>query len=168
MSFHADLLEQAEHLARREPRRPRQVSLRRAISDAYYALFHLLTYEAARLFVRDDELWKLTNRVYGHAEMSRVSTSFAAGEWPRTFNPVKATMPMPQPIRNVASAFVDLQDARHDADYNLAKVFARREALAHIARAKQAFADWEAVRGEDLARIYLGCFLLWDKWDKTR
>lgn len=41
MAFPDDLLEQAVHLARREPGRPRQASLRRAISTAYYALFHL-------------------------------------------------------------------------------------------------------------------------------
>ncbi len=42
MAFHDDLLEQANHLARRERGRPRQASLRRAVSSAYYALFHLL------------------------------------------------------------------------------------------------------------------------------
>jgi len=37
-----DLLAQAKHLASKEPKRPRQASLRRAISGAYYALYHLL------------------------------------------------------------------------------------------------------------------------------
>jgi len=37
MSLHADLLAQAEYLAKKEPKRPRQASLRRAISAAYYA-----------------------------------------------------------------------------------------------------------------------------------
>ena len=41
MSFPNDLLEQARHLANREPKRPKQASLRRAVSTAYYALFHL-------------------------------------------------------------------------------------------------------------------------------
>jgi hypothetical protein len=40
------LLEQAQHLVKREPKRPKQASLRRAISTAYYALFHLLISEA--------------------------------------------------------------------------------------------------------------------------
>jgi hypothetical protein len=43
MPFADDLLEQSLHLANREPKRPRQASLRRAISTAYYALFRLLT-----------------------------------------------------------------------------------------------------------------------------
>jgi uncharacterized protein (UPF0332 family) len=42
MAFPDDLLEQANHLANREPELPRQASLRRAVSAAYYALFHLL------------------------------------------------------------------------------------------------------------------------------
>ena len=50
MSLHADLLEQAEQLAQLDPRRPKQANLRRAVSSAYYALFHLLTWEASALY----------------------------------------------------------------------------------------------------------------------
>lgn len=42
MALADDLLEQAHYLAKREPKRPRQASLRRAVSTAYYSLFHLL------------------------------------------------------------------------------------------------------------------------------
>ncbi len=77
-------------------------------------------------------------------------------------------MPIPQALRDVAGAFVDLQEARHEADYNLAKTFIRSEAFDHIGRAAQAFADWETIRKEDLARVYLGCFLLWKQWNETR
>jgi len=42
MSIHADLLAQAKQLARKEPQRPRQASLRRAVSAAYYALFQMI------------------------------------------------------------------------------------------------------------------------------
>jgi hypothetical protein len=38
MPYAHDLLEQAKHLANREKKRPRQASLRRAVSTAYYAL----------------------------------------------------------------------------------------------------------------------------------
>jgi len=47
MPYPDHLLEQAHHLAKRERNRPRQASLRRAVSTAYYALFHLLISEAA-------------------------------------------------------------------------------------------------------------------------
>ena len=46
MAFADDLLEQAYHLANRESGDPKQASLRRAVSTAYYALFHLLIDEA--------------------------------------------------------------------------------------------------------------------------
>ena len=49
MALSNDLLEQALHLATRESKRPRQASLRRAISSAYYGLFHLLIGEATRV-----------------------------------------------------------------------------------------------------------------------
>ncbi len=75
---------------------------------------------------------------------------------------------MPPTLMNVAKTFVDLQEARHEADYNLSKSFTRQEALAIVRRVEQAFVDWSGIRQDDFARTYLGCFLLWDKWDKER
>jgi len=46
MAFADDLLEQAYHLANLETGDPKQSSLRRSVSTAYYALFHLLIDEA--------------------------------------------------------------------------------------------------------------------------
>jgi hypothetical protein len=42
MGIAEDLLRQADHLATYEGSNPSQASLRRAVSTAYYALFHLL------------------------------------------------------------------------------------------------------------------------------
>ena len=42
MAYADDLLELAKHLANLEPVNPRQACMRRAVSTAYYALFHLL------------------------------------------------------------------------------------------------------------------------------
>ena len=50
MAFHQDLLKQAIQLARNESRKPKQASLRRAVSTAYYALFHFLIYETCKLW----------------------------------------------------------------------------------------------------------------------
>ena len=51
MNLHNELLRQARHLATKEPRRPLQASLRRAVSAAYYALYHLLVDDAVRRMV---------------------------------------------------------------------------------------------------------------------
>lgn len=48
MALPHDLLEQAQFFVHRESRKPKQASLRRAVSAAYYAAFHLLASEAAR------------------------------------------------------------------------------------------------------------------------
>jgi uncharacterized protein (UPF0332 family) len=51
MAFADDLLEQAYHLANRDRENPKQASLRRAVSTAYYALYHLLIDEAVSQMV---------------------------------------------------------------------------------------------------------------------
>ena len=61
------LLEQAQHLVKREPKRPKQASLRRAISTAYYALFHLLISEAVLNWRRAEDRVEL-------ARMSSIRT----------------------------------------------------------------------------------------------
>ena len=45
MPFPDDLLEQAIDLAMKETGEPKQAGLRRAVSTAYYALFHFLIEE---------------------------------------------------------------------------------------------------------------------------
>jgi uncharacterized protein (UPF0332 family) len=71
MAFPNDLLEQALHLANREPKRPKQASLRRAVSTAYYALFHLLSIETAKNWRRPAERPTVA-RMLEHMPMSKV------------------------------------------------------------------------------------------------
>jgi len=63
MSLPHDLLAQARLLATKEPRRPKDASLRRAVSTAYYALFHLLTDEASRFLISGSSRDPLRNLV---------------------------------------------------------------------------------------------------------
>ena len=168
MALHDDLLAQAGQLASRERTRPKQASLRRAVSAAYYALFHLLTWEATGLIAKDDRLRQLLVRTYGHAEMLKVSKKFADGTWPAAFDPVKPAIRLPQALQDVAAAFVVLQQARHEADYDLAKTYTRSETRELVALARQAFQAWKRMRKDDAARVYLSCFLLWEAWSKKR
>ena len=82
MSLHADLLRQARQLALKEPRRPSQASLRRAIAASYYALFHLLVDEATkRMFSGRDRaaLRGCLGRAFVHGDMKRVAQQFSDG-----------------------------------------------------------------------------------------
>jgi hypothetical protein len=53
MAYHNDLLEQAIDLIHYKPSDPNQAALRRAVSTAYYALFHLLISETTLNWSRD-------------------------------------------------------------------------------------------------------------------
>ena len=172
MSLHHDLLEQAEHLVVRERRRPRQASLRRAISAAYYALFHLLIAEASTLVLPDRTSAGSRSRLgrtFGHAEMKRVAQAFSS---PNPRSPaaldrlVQAAPPIPPDLATVAEVFVDLQDQRHEADYNTANRYTRQEASAAVASARRAIEAWGRIRSHPVARTFLVSLVAWNKWDR--
>ena len=168
MGFPDDLLGQAEHLAKLDRKRPKQASLRRAISAAYYALFHRLISEASWLPVKDYQVASCIARAPSHAKMNEVSKLFANGKLPKAFGSVASRFPVKSELKQVAQAFVDLQQARHDADYDLAKNFRRGETLAFVERVRQEFRDWDAVRKERVASIYLACLLIGKDLDRGR
>jgi hypothetical protein len=163
MSLAHDLLEQARHLSRREPRRPRQASLRRAISAAYYALFHLMIQEAAGTLVARPELRARFARAFDHGDMKQASRAFANPQ-PTQMSALAGGTPIPPDLQDVAAAFVELQEARHEADYNIDRSFTRLESTNLVARAAQAFETWQAIRADPVARTYLAALLLWKKW----
>jgi hypothetical protein len=165
MAVYDDLLEQARHLASREPRRPRQASLRRAVSAAYYALFHLLAAEGARQLspIRPAMLRARIRRAFAHRNMQEVCRQFAAGG-PNAVVTQLLDGPLQPELRQVANAFAELQDARHDADYNLATTFARIDVLQKVDLAEQAFAAWRVVRAEPHASVFLAALLLQHQW----
>jgi hypothetical protein len=165
MALHDDLLEQARHLALREPRRPRQASLRRAVSAAYYALFHLLAAEGAGRFspIRPTMLRARIRRAFAHRNMQEVCRQFAAGS-PNALAAQLLNEPLQRQLRQVASAFAELQDARHDADYNLATTFTRIDVLQKVDLTEQAFAAWRTVRADSNASVFLAALLLQHQW----
>lgn len=143
------LLEQARQLALRDKKRPLQVSLRRAVSAAYYALFHLLVRDASHSLTRafDKRLRLLLPRAFGHEEMAQACGTFAAaGKKPAIITAIYPGLVIPPELSSVAQAFIDLQKARHDADYATHRSWTRTETLTEVERAEQAFLDWEKVR----------------------
>jgi hypothetical protein len=160
--LHSQLIEQAHHLAARERRKPRQASLRRAVSTAYYALFHFLIDEACRLVFgtahNRRHLRFALSRAFDHGAMKAASKSFAGGTLPATFD---WKLPIPADLSFVADTFIALQEERHDADYNLARSFRREEAVVVIASVEQCFALWPTIQNDDSTRLYLVSLLAW-------
>lgn len=164
MSLAADLLEQASHLADREIARPRQASLRRAISAAYYALFHLLGAEAASMAAPSSpyNLRAQVQRALTHKEMRTACAGISSG------NPTPAFVQLAgrpsQNLTRVATAFVELQEERHKADYDVLAKFARTDVKLLVQQCHGAFAAWETIRGSDEANVFLAALLSQARW----
>ena len=62
-------------------------------------------------------------------------------------------------LRDVAAAFVELQGARHQADYEL-EAFFWPEGARLVARATEAYQTWLEIRGEPQAIVFLTALLL--------
>jgi len=158
MPYAADLLEQARHLAKRGKKRPRQASLRRAVSTAYYALFHLLISEATLNWKRVDQR-PLLARFFEHGKMKTASDK-QRGETNRFINSTPPPAPGPildcaRQLHRVANLFFQAQQQRQIADYDNATPWTRTEALALISQVDLAFESWRAIRDEPVAQAYL-------------
>lgn len=156
MTLAADLLDQADRLARQGKGRPKQANLRRAVSTAYYALFHLLGAEAADRLVpaTPRDLGALFQRAMDHATMKRICRSFADAKAPPALDRF-VTSAIEAELATVAEAFVELQRARHAADYDVLHTLTRRETLDLIGAARDAFVKWRIVRRRPNANLFL-------------
>lgn len=105
-----DFLASARKLVRSSRGRPRQSDLRRAVSTAYYALFHALAQDAANLLtgVGANRARKAWSQVYRSLEHG-----FAKNACKQA-----ASLGFPPDLRDVADAFIRLQESRHKADYD--------------------------------------------------
>ena len=164
------LLEQATHLARRERTRPRQASLRRAVSAAYYGFFHFLIREALRQIGPNlsEENFNRAYRWFDHGTMSRVGRAFSQ-EVVRIPNSKDVLIQKNDPgIMFIAENFAELQELRHLADYDPSAVFLRAEVLDRISHIDDAFAVWNLgkVKKSPEANTFLLSLLLWERWGK--
>src|SRR5258708_28082684 len=105
MGIAQDLLQQADHLASYEGVNPSQASLRRAVSTAYYALFHLLTEDAALRWSGSAEARTGIERAFQHGPMRNTSIQFQQQNWKDWYGNKRA---IPLAIQEIAAAFVDL------------------------------------------------------------
>jgi len=122
MGLAQDLLQQAAHLATYKGSDPSQASLRRAVSAACYALFHLLIEDASPRWQGSPEARTGLERAFDHGPMKNISMQFRKPSWQDWHgNP----QPVPPALQRVASVFVDLQEERHTADYETTNSGAR-------------------------------------------
>ncbi|MGB6687604.1 MAG: hypothetical protein WBE76_07155 [Terracidiphilus sp.] len=162
------LLEQAKHLARRERTRPRQASLRRALSTSSYALFHFLIREAVKQIGPNltDDNYNRVYRWFDHGAMYRVARMFSE-DLVRIPNSKDVLIQNNDTrIEFVAQHFADLQELRHSADYDPGAMFLRADVLQNIDFLESVFSVWPTVRSTPEGNAFLLSLLMWEKWSK--
>lgn len=154
MDFARELLELAQALASLHPEKPHQSSLRRAVSTAYYAIFHLLISEATSNWARP-ELRASLGRCFDHGPMKSAAESQAAQINLALKTGSVSVTEADQDLLTVANAFVQAQQRRIDADYNLAKEWVPSEVAAHIGSVNEAFQAWGRIAEDAKAQVFL-------------
>ena len=157
MGIAQDLLTLAGQLATPTATDPEQAWLRRSVSTAYYALFHLLVGEAVQCWNGSQAARAGLERAFEHKRMMEVSRAVSNGTWKGWGTPLPA---VPGELRSVAQTFINLQDARHQADYDNARIWTWKQCIELFSEVTTAFAEWDSIRTEPAANEYLLSLLM--------
>jgi len=138
-----ELLEDAHFLADKGVTDQRQTVMRRSISTAYYAAFHLFIEDFVEHWEFPDQRARL-GRMFGHGKMR-------TGFTPNKKNP----KPVEQALQDVITAFSELQKDRERADYDSGWRLVETDVRNAIQLAEDVFAKWRKIKDEDIARHHL-------------
>jgi uncharacterized protein (UPF0332 family) len=147
-----------------------QVDLRRAVSAAYYSLFHRINGDAVALLAPN--VSPATNyriqRWLDHQHIKRICGRFASAKLDQPLLGLIGTS-SPKDLQTVAQAFNELQEARLRADYDMGSHLDLEEALSLIDRAGDAIGAWNRIKSSPEANIFILSLFLWKNWDdRTR
>jgi uncharacterized protein (UPF0332 family) len=135
------LFEQAETLLAQPRGRPRQVDIRRAISAAYYGIFHAVATAAADQVVggvnRDKSRYGLAYRSVNHGWLRELCREVPT--LPQRFRPHEPRGGFGPNITAFAAAVIELQEKRHAADYDPMIRINRSDATLAIRTARAAW-----------------------------
>lgn len=137
------LLDQASRLiAASGAGKPRQADLRRAISCAYYALFHHVVAAAADEFIgrtrKHRPEYSLAYRSIDHQRLREICTDLSKQMPPQKYASFIGKKGLGDNIRAFATALIDLQEKRHAADYDPRASFRASDALLAISTSRDA------------------------------
>jgi hypothetical protein len=119
--------------------------MRRAVSTAYYAVFHLLVEDFVGNWPFADQRARLA-RMFDHRKMREAAF---------TPNDKGNPTPIEAALVDVKTAFRQLQADRHRADYDLSWSIVATDVADAITLAEDTFTKWRSIRAEDAARSHL-------------
>jgi hypothetical protein len=123
---------------------PRQADLRRAISNAYYAIFHAVATQAADDFARRTQRqtprYGLIYRSIDHSSLRRLCEDVIKTTLPAKYSRYQPMGGFGPDLAAVATAIVDLQEKRHLADYDPLFRAVMSDSISAVATARAALA----------------------------
>jgi hypothetical protein len=161
----AELLAVAKRLSQPEgTHQPSEAALRRAVSTAYYAVFHKITNAAAARFMGAGQErsagYALICRGFDHKKMNTVCGELEKSTLKSTYQDRLGRTAMSDEIRQFAVLFPSLQEGRHLADYDPAARFAPSDVSALVDAAEVAMDAFDRVavdeKSDVLALLLLG------------
>ncbi len=149
MTLAEELLELALSMATQHGDHMMQAALRRSMSTAYYALFHLLVSEMTANYSQTESRAEL-GRAFEHRKMREACEQIrSAAQSQKRDDPAMAHLYV------VADTFIGLQQKRELADYHTGRNWVSTEVVEEIARAQAAFEAWAEVRSDVRAQGFL-------------
>jgi len=149
--------------------RTRNICDRRAVSAAYYALFHHLNGSVVDLIAPHVSVVAnhRIRRWLEHIEMKKVCGRFLPAQLDQPLLALIGDSVSPD-LRNVAQNFITLQEARHNADYNVGYSLTSEDARQFILLALVAMDSWDRIATSAEANIFILSLLMWKNWEKER
>lgn len=123
--------------------RPRETNIRRAVSSTYYALFHCLATCNANMLVggpganRSQPAWRQAYRGLQH------------GTARQRCERQNIIIKFPDEIQDFAERFVDMQQKRHEADYDPDATFSKSDVIQDITDAEDVIRCFNSVPVRD-------------------
>ena len=146
------LIELADQILQIGSGYPRQATINRAISTAYYGLFHALAAECVARTVgspRSSRYWEIVTPIH---------RSIDHGAARRLFERLAKDRTTRSDLKRLAETFLELQAARQAADYDPGSRQSRQEALDLIVQARLAIEALRSMPKED--RLLLAVHLI--------
>jgi hypothetical protein len=136
---------------------PTEAQLRRAVSTAYYALFHKIAQAGACRFMGHGHERKagyaLLYRGFNHSRMKTVCRALDAPRLAPNLERQLGRLAVSQDLREFARLFVALQEARHRADYDPHAILTHADAIKSVERADSAMQAFGRVPADEQADV---------------
>ena len=123
---------------------PSQEALRRAVSTAYYAMFHALATSNADLIVGARTPVNQSDWIATYRSLQHYRAENPLHGWPHLFSPQ---------VRNFATVIGVTKKRRENADYNPVVHFPQNQVITWIDRAEQAIIEFNAAPTQERAMV---------------